>query len=156
MEGGPEKVRRADANGVQLPPHIHQWVMTLPALREGGGGGPDYHVTFGLGNEKPVVCLYVTPRGLGPELEGGLAALEAEAGAEFQLAGSESGAARVGRGAAMAAVRDPARPAAPGGSSARGGSAFALRLARGDRRERNRVLAELWPDIRNRLRRRDT
>src|SRR3954471_12112442 len=84
-EGGPDKVRQADANGVELAPHIRQWMMTLPALVEGVAEGPDFHVTFGLGTEEPVACLYVTPRGLGPELERGLAALEAEAGAELKV-----------------------------------------------------------------------
>jgi hypothetical protein len=62
---------------------------TLPSLREGVAAAPDYHVTFGLGHEEPVLCLYVTPRGRAPELDRGLAALEAEAGAEFQVSGMQ-------------------------------------------------------------------
>jgi hypothetical protein len=78
-------------------------MMTLPALLEGVAEGPEFHVTFGLGNEEPVACLYVTPRGLSPELERGLAALEAEAGPEF-------GVPVTGPGAEAGA---PARPSPP-------------------------------------------
>jgi hypothetical protein len=86
---GPEKVRQAEERGVDLPPHIRQWMETLPSLLEGVAETSDYDVTFGLGQEEPVSCLYVTPRGQAPELDRGLAALEAEAGAEFKVSGME-------------------------------------------------------------------
>jgi hypothetical protein len=86
---GREKVRQADERGVELPPHIRQWMETLPSLLEGVAEATEFHVTFGLGQEEPVACLYVTPRGMGPELDRGLAALEAEAGAEFKVAGTD-------------------------------------------------------------------
>ena len=86
---GPEKVRQAEERGVVLPPHIRQWMEALPSLLEGVAEGDGFHVRFGLGTEEPVSCLYVEPRGLAPELERGLAALEAEAGAEFKVSGTE-------------------------------------------------------------------
>jgi hypothetical protein len=86
---GPEKVHQAEERGVELPPHIRQWMETLPSLLEGVAEGDGFHVSFGLGTEEPVSCLYVEPRGLAPELEHGLAALEAEAGAEFKVSGEE-------------------------------------------------------------------
>lgn len=86
---GPEKVRQAEERGVELPPHIRRWMESLPSLLEGAAEGPDFHVSFGLGQEEPVSCLYVEPRGLAPELERGLAALEAVAGAEFKVSGTE-------------------------------------------------------------------
>lgn len=86
---GPEMIRQAEANGVELPPHIRAWMATLPSLMEGVAEGPEFHVTFGLGQAEPVPCLYVTPRGVAPELERGLAALEAAAGAKFQVSGTD-------------------------------------------------------------------
>ena len=62
---------------------------TLPSLLEGVAEGDEFCVTFGLGTEEPVSCLYVTPHGLAPELDRGLAALEAEAGVEFKVSGTE-------------------------------------------------------------------
>jgi hypothetical protein len=90
---GPEKIRQAEERGIKLPPHIRQWMETLPSLLEGIVEGDEFQVTFGLGYEEPVSCLYVTPRGLAPELDRGLAALEAEAGAEFEVSGTEFGEA---------------------------------------------------------------
>jgi hypothetical protein len=86
---GPEKVRQAEERGVDLPPHIRQRMETLPSLLEGVAAAPDYHVAFGPGQEEPVLCLYVTPRGRAPELDRGLAALEAEARTEFPVSGME-------------------------------------------------------------------
>jgi hypothetical protein len=86
---GPEKVRLAEERGVELPPHIRRWMETLPSLLEGVAEGDGFHVTFGLGAEEPVPCLYATPRGLAPELDRGLSALEAAAGAVFKVSGSE-------------------------------------------------------------------
>jgi hypothetical protein len=86
---GPEKIRLAEERGVKLPSHIRQWMETLPSLLEGVAEGDGFHVTFGLGYEEPVRCLYCTPRGDAPELECGLAALVAEAGAEFKVSGEE-------------------------------------------------------------------
>jgi hypothetical protein len=86
---GVEKIRQAEQRGIELPLHIRQWMETLPSLLEGVAEGEEFHVTFGLGYEEPVSCLYVTPRGLAPELDRGLAALEAEAGAEFKVSGTE-------------------------------------------------------------------
>ena len=85
----PEKLRQAEERGVELPPQIRRCLEALPSLLEGVAEGPEFHVTFGLGQEEPVSCLYVTPRGLAPELERGLAALEAAAGAAFKVSGSE-------------------------------------------------------------------
>src|SRR5262245_12625753 len=86
---GPEKLRMARERGIELPPPIRQALETLPSLLEGVAEGDDYHVTFGLGHQEPVPCLYVTPRGLAPEVDRGLAALEAEAGAQFKVSGEE-------------------------------------------------------------------
>ena len=85
---GLEKLRQADANKVKLPPHIRAWMATLPSLLEGVAEGDGYHVGFGLGNEQPVVDLYVEPRGDAAELRRGLEALEAVAGAELRVSGS--------------------------------------------------------------------
>jgi hypothetical protein len=86
---GTEKVRQAEERGVELPPHIRQWMETLPSLLEGVAQGDGFHVRFGLGTEEPVTCLYIEPRGSGPELERGLTALEDEAGAELKVSGAE-------------------------------------------------------------------
>jgi hypothetical protein len=86
---GAEKIRQAEERGIELPPHIRQWMEALPSLLEGVAEGDDFHVTFGLGHAEPVSCLYMTPCGLAPELDRGLAALEAEAGAEFKVSGTE-------------------------------------------------------------------
>jgi hypothetical protein len=86
---GPEKIRLAEERGVKLPPHIRAWMETLPSLLEGVAESSEFHVTFGLGLDEPVACLYVTPRGMAPELDRGLAALEAVAGEEFKVSGAE-------------------------------------------------------------------
>ena len=86
---GLEKIRHAEANGVELLPHIRQWMATLPSLFEGVAQGEGYHVAFGLGTEEPVSCLYIEPRGDAPDLERGLAALEAEAGSKLKVSGSD-------------------------------------------------------------------
>jgi hypothetical protein len=86
---GLEKIRQAEERGVELAPHIRQWMATLPSLLEGVAKGDEFHVTFGLGYEEPVSCLDVTLHGLVPELERGLAALAVEAGAEFKVSDTE-------------------------------------------------------------------
>lgn len=86
---GPEKLRIARERGIELPPVIREAMEALPSLLEGAVEGDGYHVTFGLDHEEPVPCLYVTPRGDAPELRRGLAALEAEAGAEFKVSGED-------------------------------------------------------------------
>jgi hypothetical protein len=62
---GPQKIRLAGERGVVLPPHIREWMATLPSLLEGVAEGSAFHVTFGMGYEEPVACLYVTLRGVG-------------------------------------------------------------------------------------------
>jgi hypothetical protein len=86
---GPEKLRLAKERGIEFPPQLSQALEALPSLLEGVAEGEEYHVTFGLGYEEPVAYLYVTPRGMAPELDRGLAILEAEAGAEFKVSGEE-------------------------------------------------------------------
>jgi hypothetical protein len=86
---GPEKIAQAAERGITFPPAILAYLPDLPSLLEGVAEREEYHVTFGLGHEEPVRCLYVTPRGDGPELDRGLAALEADAGAVFQVSGEE-------------------------------------------------------------------
>lgn len=86
---GLEKIRQAEENGVDLPPHIREWMATLPSLLEGVAQGENFHVSFGLGVTEPVTCLYIEPRGLDPELDRGLAELEKEAGAELKVSGTE-------------------------------------------------------------------
>jgi hypothetical protein len=86
---GPEKIAIAVARGITLPPEIMEYLPSLPSLLEGVAEGDEFHVTFGLGHQEPVPCLYVTPRGDAPELDRGLAALEADAGAEFKVSGEE-------------------------------------------------------------------
>jgi hypothetical protein len=85
----PEKPRLAKERGIEFPPQLRQALESLPSLLEGVGEGEEYHVTFGQGHEEPVPCLYVTPRGMAPELDRGLAMLEAEAGAEFKVSGDD-------------------------------------------------------------------
>lgn len=85
---GSEKMKLARQRGVDLPPAVREVLEQLPALLEGVAAGDEYHVTFGLGHEEPVTCLYVTPRGLADELGRGLAALEAAAGARLQVSGT--------------------------------------------------------------------
>ncbi len=84
---GQEKLRIAKERGIELPSFIRQSLETLPALLEGVVSGKDFHVTFGLGHEEPVTCLYVTPRGESVELERGLDALKAAMEAEFKVSG---------------------------------------------------------------------
>ncbi|MBA4064245.1 MAG: hypothetical protein C0501_11125 [Isosphaera sp.] len=84
---GPDKLRIAKERGVEFPPVIRESLETLPSLLEGVAEGDGYHVTFGLGHEEPVACLYVTPRGNAPELGRGLTGLEAAAGARLELSG---------------------------------------------------------------------
>jgi hypothetical protein len=86
---GPEKIVLAAERGITFPPEIMAYLPDLPSLLEGVAEGDGFHVTFGLGHQEPVPCLYVTPRGEAPELERGLAALEADAGAEFKVSGEE-------------------------------------------------------------------
>ena len=86
---GPEKMALAAERGITFPPALMDILPGLPSLREGVAEGDGFHVTFGLGHEEPVPCLYVTPRGSAPELERGLAALEADAGAVFKVSGEE-------------------------------------------------------------------
>lgn len=87
--GGQEKLRLAKERGIELPPFIRQSLETLPSLLEGVVYGKDFHVTFGLGHEEPVACLYVTPLGESAESERGLDALKAAVGAEFKVSGEE-------------------------------------------------------------------
>jgi hypothetical protein len=86
---GPEKIALAAERGITFPPEILAYLPGLPSLLEGVAEGDGFHVTFGLGHQEPVSCLYVTPRGDAPELERGLAALEADAGAAFKVSGEE-------------------------------------------------------------------
>lgn len=84
---GPEKIALAASQGITLPPEIMAYLPDLPSLLEGVAEGEGFDITFGLGHIEPVSCLYVTPRGVSPELERGLTALEAEAGAAFKISG---------------------------------------------------------------------
>lgn len=86
---GPEKIALAAERGITFPPALMAVLPDLPSLLEGVAEGDGFHVTFGLGHQEPVMCLYVTPLGTAPELERGLAALEADAGAEFKVSGDE-------------------------------------------------------------------
>ena len=86
---GPEKIALAAERGITFPPELMAVLPDLPSLLEGVAEGDGFHVTFGLGHQEPVPCLYVTPRGDSAELDRGLAALEADAGAEFKVSGEE-------------------------------------------------------------------
>lgn len=86
---GPEKLRLAKERGIEFPAQLREALETLPSLLEGVAEGPGYHVSFGLGHDEPVSCLYVTPRGDSTELERGLAGLEAEAGMKFKASGEQ-------------------------------------------------------------------
>jgi hypothetical protein len=83
---GAEKIRMARERGVEMPEELRRLVEKLPPLREGVAESPDYHVTFGLGPAEPVTCLCVVPRGMAEEMDRGLAALEADAGAQLKVA----------------------------------------------------------------------
>jgi hypothetical protein len=86
---GPEKIALAAERGITFPPEIMAYLPGLPSLLEGVAEGDGFHITFGLGHQEPVPCLYVTPLGNVPELERGLASLEADAGAAFKVSGEE-------------------------------------------------------------------
>lgn len=86
---GPESLRLAEERGIEFPEQLRKALETSPSLLEGVAEGPGYHVSFGLGHEEPVSCLYVEPRGDSTVLERGLSELEAEAGAELKIAGEE-------------------------------------------------------------------
>jgi hypothetical protein len=87
---GPEKVQQAEENGGPLPPHIKEWMLTLPSMLDGACEGDDWLVEFGLGPTEPVPELYVQPRSDGgPELMRLLDALEAEYGNTLVVSGSE-------------------------------------------------------------------
>jgi hypothetical protein len=86
---GPEYLALAAERGIEYPPVMLTTLPNLPSLLEGVAEGDGWHVTFGLGHQEPVSCLYVTPRGLAPELDRGLSALEEEAKARFKVSGDE-------------------------------------------------------------------
>jgi len=89
---GPELIRRAEASGSELTPDLRETFAGMPSFLEGYVEGVGFAATFDLGVEEPVTCLRVTPLGLcglNRELRRGLAALEAEAGAEFTWADDE-------------------------------------------------------------------
>lgn len=84
---GQEKIKMAEENGITLPPQLMEVLPTLPSLREGVAEGNEFHVTFGLGHQEPVECLYVTPRGNAKMLQQALKALESDAESEFSVQG---------------------------------------------------------------------
>lgn len=86
---GPEKVRQATENGVELPEDIRRWMESLPALLEGAVETEEYLVVFGLGYEEPVPFLCVEPHGEGAELDRLLAALETEVGSALLVTGTD-------------------------------------------------------------------
>ena len=86
---GLEKIEQARKHGIEMPAAFLPALENLPSLLEGVATGDDFHVTFGLGHEEPVCCIFTTARGLDPSLQSGLAALEKFAGAEFQISASE-------------------------------------------------------------------
>lgn len=86
---GPEKVQQAEQNGGPLPPHIKEWMLTLPSMLDGVCEGDDWLVEFGLGPTEPVPELYVQPRGIAPEMNQRLDALEADYGNTLVVSGSE-------------------------------------------------------------------
>jgi len=86
---GAEKIALAAERGVTLPPALLAVLPDLPSLLEGVAEGDAFHVTFGLGAQEPVPCLYATPRGDAQELDRGLDALAADAGAEWKVSGEE-------------------------------------------------------------------
>jgi hypothetical protein len=82
---GPERVRSCEEKGGgPLTPDLRQWLEKMPSELEGVAEGAGYRVTFGLGHREPVGCLRMTALGSAPELERGLASLEADTGAKFQ------------------------------------------------------------------------
>jgi hypothetical protein len=87
---GPEKVELAEKNGGPLPPHIKEWMLTLPSMLDGVCEGDGWLVEFGLGPTEPVPELYVQPRGTNDEeLFRLLDKLEAEYGNTLIVSGSE-------------------------------------------------------------------
>lgn len=84
---GAEKLRLAKERGIELPAQLRVALETLPALLEGVAAGQGYRVSFGLGHEEPVSCLYITPRGDSAELERRLTGLQAAAGTKFTVSG---------------------------------------------------------------------
>src|SRR5262249_41097244 len=60
---GAEKLRIAKERCIELPPAIREACERLPSLLEGIAEGKGYHVSFGLGHQEPVECLYVIPHG---------------------------------------------------------------------------------------------
>lgn len=85
---GQEKIALAAKREISFPPALKTVLADLPSLLDGVAEGDGFHVTFGLGHQEPVPCLYVTPRGIAPELERCLAALEADAGGPFKVSGA--------------------------------------------------------------------
>jgi hypothetical protein len=89
---GPERVRMCEEGGHPLPPEHRQRLEGVPSELEGVAEGPDYRVTFGLGSREPVGYLRVTPLGGGAELQAGIAGLESDVGAKFQVSEGEGSA----------------------------------------------------------------
>ena len=91
IDTGPTETYRelASERGITFPPALLASLRNLPSLLEGVAKGDGFHVTFGLGHQEPVTRLYVTPRGDAADLERGLAALKADAGAVFRVSGDD-------------------------------------------------------------------
>ena len=84
---GQEKIALAAERGIVFPAALMAVLPDLPSLLEGVAEGDGFRVDFGLGHQEPVDCLYITPRGAAAELDRGLSALEADAGAEVKVSG---------------------------------------------------------------------
>jgi hypothetical protein len=90
---GPERIRRCEEGGLPLTPELRQRLAGMPSELEGVDEGPGYRVTFGLGSQEPLACLRVAQLGSALELQSGLAGLESEMGAKFQVCEGEGSAA---------------------------------------------------------------
>jgi hypothetical protein len=87
---GQEKLRIAHERGITVPEAIRQSCERLPSLLEGQAEFGDAFVSFGLGYQEPVRCIYVEPRGDSVDFHERLAALESAVGGKFVISGQET------------------------------------------------------------------
>lgn len=89
-KSGADKLRIANERGIELPAPIREVLETLPSLLEGQAEVEGSCVTFGLGYDEPVKCLYVTPHGSSSLIELAMAELEVQIDGKFVVSGEET------------------------------------------------------------------
>lgn len=90
---GAERIRSCEEQRLPISPEVRRRLEGTVSEWEGVVEDHGFRVRFGLGHREPVILLEVTPLGTAPEMERGLARLEAEIGARlFELSPAGNGA----------------------------------------------------------------